>query len=200
MPLVINDLPPSAREERIRNSNILHFNDFDIDFGPLYTWDWEPETIPFQALSLVEKAEPVQVHFTLCLRDQRSMWMQDGCKVCMDSCMPLNGSCFIMVTWNIFKNPLLSGRPDTKPGHHGTPNAHNHWFSLFYHVWGPTTIEFHWNNILLRVQSHMTSRYTWESVTKLHDFGGVLRRSLNTFFWALTISWSWLLARAWSYH
>ena len=55
-----------------------------------------------QALSLVEKVEPVQVRFTLRLRDQRSMWMQDGCKVYMDSYMALNGSCF-MVTWTIFK-------------------------------------------------------------------------------------------------
>jgi hypothetical protein len=59
-----------------------------------------------QALSLVEKAEPVRVRFTLCLRDQRSMWMQDGRKVYMDSYMAPNGSCF-MVTWIIFKNHLL---------------------------------------------------------------------------------------------
>ena len=32
----------------------------------------EPETITLQALSWVEKVEPVQVHFTLCLRDQQS--------------------------------------------------------------------------------------------------------------------------------
>ena len=41
---------------------------------------------------------------------------------------------------------------------------------------------------------HMTSHYTRESVTTLPDFGGVLGRPLDTFFWALTISWSWLLA------
>ena len=33
-------------------------------------------------------------------------------------------------------------------------------------------------------------------MTTLHNFGGVLgRRALDIFFWALTISWSWLLAR-----
>ena len=32
-------------------------------------------------------------------------------------------------------------------------------------------------------------------MTTLHDFGGVLGWSLDTFFWALTISWSQLLAR-----
>ena len=36
-------------------------------------------TITLQVLSLVEKAELVQVHFTLHLRDQRSVRMQDGC-------------------------------------------------------------------------------------------------------------------------
>ena len=44
----------------------------------------------------------------------------------------------------------------------------------------------------------MTSHYTWGSMTTLHDFGGVFGRPLNTFLWALTISWSRLLARGWS--
>ena len=66
----------------------------------------EPVTIALQALSLMEKAELVQVRFTLRLRDHRSTWMQDGCKFYMDSYMASNGSCF-MVTWTIFKNHLL---------------------------------------------------------------------------------------------
>ena len=74
--------------------------------GPLHTRDWEPMTITLQALSLVEKAELVQVRFTLPLRDQRSMGMQDGCKVYMNSYVASNGSCFI-VTWIIFKNHRL---------------------------------------------------------------------------------------------
>ena len=92
-----------------------------------------------------------------------------------------------------FQKPPLGGRPNTKPGDHGTPNAHNRWFILFYHVWGPAWIEIHWNSIWLRARSHMTSHYTWGSMTTLHDFGGVLGRPLDAFFWALTISWSWLL-------
>ena len=135
--------------------------------GPLHTWDWEPVTNTLQKLSLVEKAEMVQVQFTPHLRDQRSMWMSDECKVYMDSYMASNGSCF-MVTWT------LGGRPNTKPGDHDTPNTHNRWFILFYHVWGPTWMEIHWNNIWLRNWSHITSHYTWGSVTTLHDFGGVL--------------------------
>ena len=97
-----------------------------------------------------------------------------------------------------FQKPPLGGRPNTKPGDHGTPNAHNHWFILFYHVWGPAWIEIHWNSIWLRARSHMTSHYTWGSVTTLHDFGGVLGWPLDTFFWALTIKWSRLLAHVWN--
>ena len=78
----------------------------DPTLGPLHTQDWEHVTITLQALSLVEKADPVQARFTLRLRDQWSMWMQDGCNVYVDSYMALNGSCF-MVTWIILKNHLL---------------------------------------------------------------------------------------------
>jgi hypothetical protein len=74
--------------------------------GPLHTQEWEPMTITLQALSLVEKVDPVQVRFTLHLRDQQSMWTQDGCEVHMDSSIASSGSCF-MVTWVIFKNHLL---------------------------------------------------------------------------------------------
>ena len=126
------------------------------------------------------------------------MWMQDGFKVCMDSYMASKGSCF-MVTWTIFPKPTLGGRPNTKPGDDGTPNAHNHWFILFYHVWGPAWIKkTHWNSIWLRAPSHMASYHTWGSVTTQYAFEGVLGWPLDTFFWALTISWSRLLARVWS--
>ena len=105
----------------------------------------------------MEKAEPVQNRFTLRLRDQRSMWLQDGCNVYMDSYMASNGSCF-MVTWTIFKNHPLGGRPSTKPGDHGTPTAHNHWFILIYQERGSAWIEIHWNSIW-GPRSRMTSHY-----------------------------------------
>ena len=98
---------------------------------------------------------------------------------------------------NLPKNVAYSA-PHPKPGDNGTPNAHNRWFNLFYHVWGHAYIKNHKNNIWLRSQSHLTSHYTWWSVTTLHDSGGVLGQPLDTFFWALTISWSWLLDRVWS--
>jgi hypothetical protein len=54
--------------------------------GPLHTRDQEPVTITLQALSLAEKAEPVQVcFFALRLRDQRTMRMQDRRNVYTDS-------------------------------------------------------------------------------------------------------------------
>ena len=57
------------------------------------------------------------------------------------------------VPWSfgIFSKPPLGGRPSTKPGHHDTPNAHNRWFILLYHVWGPTRIENYWSSIWLKV-------------------------------------------------
>ena len=82
-----------------------------------------------------------------------------------------------------FQKPPLGGRPNTKPGDHGTPNAHNRRFILFYHVWGPAWIEIHWNSIWLRARWHMTSHYTWGPVTTLDDVGGVLGRPLGHFLW-----------------
>jgi hypothetical protein len=41
----------------------------------------------------------------------------------------------------------------------------------------------------------MTSHYAYEPMTTLHDVRSVLGQPLDTFFWALTISWSrpWLM-------
>ena len=98
--------------------------------GSLHTRDGELVTITLQVVLLVEKAEPVEVRFTLRLRDQWSKWMQDGCK-------SLHGFLH-RIEWimfhghlDYFQKPPLEGRPNTKPGDHGTPNAHNHWFILF---------------------------------------------------------------------
>ena len=58
-----------------------------------------------------------EVRFTLQLRDQLCMWMQDGCKVYMDSYTTLNGSCST-ITWNIFRKPPFGGRLDIgRPRH-----------------------------------------------------------------------------------
>ena len=60
--------------------------------------------------------------------DQGSKWMQDGCKIYMNSYMASIRSCFL-VTRTILKF-TLGDRPNKK---HGTPKSHNH---IFYHVWG----------------------------------------------------------------
>ena len=111
--------------------------------------------------------------------------------------MASNGSCF-MVTWIIFKNHLLEVGLTQIRESMGTPNTYNRWLVLFYHAWGPAQTKIHWNSISLRTRSHMTSHYTWGFVITLHDFGGVLGRPLDTSFWALTVSWSQLLACVWS--
>ncbi len=48
------------------------------------------------------------------------------------------------------------------------------------------------------VEGLVTYDFTLGSMTTLHDFGGVLRPPTDTFFWALRISWSRLLAPMWS--
>jgi hypothetical protein len=62
--------------------------------------------------------------------------MQGGCKSLHGF---LHGMEWIMFHGHLdyFRNPPLGGRPHTKPGDHDTPNAHNRWFILFYHVRGP---------------------------------------------------------------
>ena len=154
-----------------------------------YTQDWEPMTGTLQTLSLAEKLASHYawgtngVYICECKMDIKSTWIPTWHR--MDH--------VFMVTWDYFQKPPLGGRPNTKPlGDHGTMNTRNHWFVLFYHVWGPALIGIHWNSIRLRARSHMTSHYTWGSVTTLHNFGGVLgHRGLWTlFFWALTIPWS----------
>ena len=95
--------------ESVRGISRQRYVELLGQLGPLHTRDWEHVMILLQAHSLVEKAELVQVCFTLRLRDQQSMWMQDGGKVYMDSYMASNGWCFT-VTWTIFKNhPLEVG-------------------------------------------------------------------------------------------
>ena len=135
--------------------------------------------------------------FTLHLRVQRSMWMQDECKVYMDSYMASNGSCF-MFTWTLFKNHLLkvglTQKQETLALRNLTTVDLLYFIMCEDHAW----IEIHWTSIWLRARSHMTSHYTWGLVTTLHNFGSVLKWPLDTSFWALIISWLRLLARVWS--
>jgi hypothetical protein len=95
--------------------------------------------------------------------------------------MATNGPC-IMVTWTICKNHLLEvGLTHRIGGTHGTPDAHNRWLILFYHAWGLTWLKIHWDNIWLKAQSHMTSHYTWRSMSTRHDFGGGVGTAIGHF-------------------
>ena len=87
-----------------------------------------------------------------------------------------------LITWIIFKNHLLD------VGLTQSWETMALWMLtiiniyIFYHARGSTWIGIHWNNIWLKARSHMTSHYTRGFVSTLHDFGGVLKRPLDTFF------------------
>ena len=147
------------------------------------------------------KCKPVQVRFTLCSRDQHSKWMQDGCKVYMDSYMASNGSCF-MVTWIIFLNHLLEVGQTQNRETIALQNLTT--VDLLYIIiWEDTIwIESHWNNVWLRAQyiwlhTHLRA---WDHITW---FWKCLRMmAFEHFFWALNfmiialslcVKWPWVL-------
>jgi hypothetical protein len=132
----------------------------------------------------VEKAELFQVRLTLRLRDQQSMWMLDGCQIYIHSYMALIGSCFT-VTWTIFKNRLLEVGLTQNRETMALETLTTVGLLYFIMVEDPTWIEICWSSIWAR--SHMTSHYTWRSVTTPHDFGGVLGRPLS---WTLSFGLS----------
>ena len=132
--------------------------------GPLHTRNGRPVTISLQALSLVGKVEPVQVRFTLCLRDQWSTWMQDRCKVYMDSYVALNGSCF-MVTWIVFMIHLLEEGLTQNREIVALWNFTTVGLLYFITCEDPEWIKIHWNSIWLRARFHMIAHYTWGPVT-----------------------------------
>ena len=151
--------------------------------------DWEPMTLTLHALSLVEikgGAGTSLLHTTLEGPTEYVNGKMDAKFTWIPTWHHMDH-----VAWHLdyFQKSPFGDRPKTKPGDHGILNAHNHWFILFYHVWGLAWIAIHWDSIWLRDRSHMAS---------LHDFRGVLGWPLDNFFWALTILCSRLLARAWS--
>ena len=159
-----------------------------LGIGPLHTQDWEPVTITLQHSHWWKQRSRSKLAW---LRGQWSMWMQDGCKVYMNSYMALDGSCF-MVSWTIFNNHLLEvGLTQIRrPQHFRTlttvgllhfimcEDPHERKFiELAFgwvpnHIWLHTTLEDPWPHYII--------------------FGGVLGWPFNTFLW------SQLLARVWS--
>ena len=61
------------------------------------------------------------------LRHQQSKWMQDGCKIYMNSF--IHGIEWIMFHGHLdyFPKPPLGDRPNTKLGDYGTLKSHNYW-------------------------------------------------------------------------
>jgi hypothetical protein len=112
--------------------------------------------------------EPVQVHFTLCLRDQWSMWMQDKC---IHIGYP---HFYFMVTWTIFKKHLLEISLNWETIALQTLTTIG--LLYIYHVWGPGWIEIHWNSIWLHTTHeglwphYMILEVSWDSLSTL-SFG-----------------------------
>ena len=104
-------------------------------------------------------AGPSLLHTTR-LRDQRSMWMQDGCNVYMDSYVALNESHF-MVTWIIFKNHLLEVGLTQNWETMSLRTLTTIDLSYFIMYEDPVCIEIQWNRIWQRT-SHMWLHTTLE--------------------------------------
>ena len=150
-----------------------------------------------QALSLVEKVELVQVHFTLHLGDQRSMWRQGGCTVYIDFFMASNGSC-LMVTWVIFRNHFLE-----------VSVTQNDWETIA--LWTFIIVALFCNFIMCKDPhefrsieigfgwgpGHIWLHTTLEGLWPHDMILEVCWESLWTLSFGLTISWSWLLTRVW---
>ena len=118
--------------------SICVFNTILVYIGPLHTQNQEPVTIAIQSLSLVEKVESVQVRFTLHLRDQRSTWMQDGCKVYTWHQMD-------RVSWSLgpfCQNHLLEvGLTQIQKTMALDKLKKERWYILFYDAWEPARIK-----------------------------------------------------------
>ena len=174
-----------------------------LALGPLHTQDWGPVAIALQALSLVEKKEPVQVHFTLRLRDQRSKWVQDGCKVYMESCMAANESCF-MVTWVIFIIHLLEVGLTLNQETMVLRNLTTIDLLYFYHVSGPqmnkNSSKLHLVEDLvkydftLHLRAHDHTMWFWECLGTI--FGTFLLGSHNFMITALGLCVKWPLGNS----
>ena len=107
-------------------------------------------TIALQALSLVEKAEPVHVRNTTLEGRMEYGIMQHGCKVYMDSYTASNGSWF-MVTWSILKNHLLEVGSTQNHEIMALPNLTAVGLKHFIMCEDLTWKRTHWNNVGLRV-------------------------------------------------
>ena len=109
------------------------------------------------------------------------MWMQDGCKVYMDSYMASTWLYF-MVTWIVLKNHLLE--LDLTQNRETMALQILTIVDFLYSVMfeEPAWIGICWNSIWLKAWSRMTSHNTWGPMTTLHGLGSVMEWPLDTSF------------------
>ena len=170
-----------------------------LEWGPLHTRDREPVTTSTSSTLIGGNGRAGPSSLLHTMLEGATEWVCE-CKMDVKSLHGfLRGMECVSSSLGLFsKTASRRCRPTTSPGDHGIPNAHNRWFILLYHVWGPAWMKIHWISNWLRARSHMASHYTRGSVTTRHDFGGVLEQPLDTSFWSLTIFRSRHLARVWS--
>ena len=120
-------------------------------------------------------AGPSLLHTTL--RGQRSIWMARW--------MWSLHRFLHIIEWIMFhghldysQKSLFGDRYSTKLGDHGTPNAHNCWYILFYHVWGPA-----WIKKIIEIAVGWGPGYIWLHTTlNVHDHTTWFWKCLGTAF------------------
>jgi hypothetical protein len=134
----------------------------------------------------------IHVDFTSILHSH-NIWGTDGvseCKMDAKSTRIPTWHWMDHVSWllGLFPNTTsCGGKPNTKPGDHGTPNTHDRLYILFYHGWVPSWIEIHRNSIRVRVRDHAT--WFWRCLGIA--FGHTLLSSHNIMVTALGSCVKW---------
>ena len=153
---------------------------------PLHTGDWQPVTITLQALSLVEKAGPIQVRI---LRDQRSMYVDARRMWSLHGWIPTWQ--MDHVSWSLGLKPSLGGRPNTKLRDYGTPTLLTT-VVLFYflmcedpHEWKYVEIAFGWGLGHIWLRTMLEGPWPHYVILEVCWDDGLWTL---IFFWALTIN------------
>ena len=100
-----------------------------MGLGPLHTWEWEPWPLHFKHSHWWKRR--TQSKFA-----SHYVWginIVSECKMGVKSTWIPTWHRMGHVSWSLgfFSKPPLGGRPNTKPGDHGTPNTHNCWLVSF---------------------------------------------------------------------
>ena len=101
---------------------------------------------------MFENAETIPLHITL---ELEGLWDQGS----LNGWNPPWSSIWLMFHGlpDFVSIPPQRSESNTRPGNHDTSKSYNPWFGITYCVEGPTWTGWQWNNIWLRVWSHMVA-------------------------------------------